>query len=224
MERLPSRLSEQLLEAIEERIVMGEAPPGARLDEVELAASFGVSRTPIREALIQLATMRLIEKRPRKGWVVTQMTPRQLCEMFEVMAELEAMCGRFAARRASTFQQQRIRAAHEACRDIKDPDAYYRLVEKFHIAIYEASQNEFLIEEVRQMQRRARAYRRLQLRAPDRIADSFQEHGGIVEAIFAGDSERASDLLRAHIMVQGVRFTSLVESIEKPAIPNKKLA
>jgi DNA-binding GntR family transcriptional regulator len=215
MDQPSSRLSEQLLETIEERIVTGEYPPGARLDEVELAETFGVSRTPIREALIQLSAMRMIEKRPRKGWVVASVSPNRLCEMFEVMAEMEAMCGRLAARRASAFQQQRIKAAHEACRDIKDPDAYYRLNELFHIALYEASQNEFLIEQVRELQRRVRPYRRMQLRARARIIDSFNEHEGIVEAILAGDGELVAERLRAHVMVQGKRFADLVESLEK---------
>ena len=76
MEQITNRLSAKLLETIEERIVTGEYPAGASLDEVRLAEAFGVSRTPIREALIQLSVMNMIEKRPRKGWVVTESLPR----------------------------------------------------------------------------------------------------------------------------------------------------
>jgi DNA-binding GntR family transcriptional regulator len=215
MEPSPSHLSEQLLEAIEERIVTGEFPPGARLDEVDLAEAFGVSRTPIREALIRLRTLRMIEKMPRKGWAVAPASPRRLCEMFEFMAELEALCGRFAARRATPFQLQRLLAAHEACRSVRDPDEYYRLNEVFHHALYEASGNEFLIEQTLEMQRRARPYRRLQLRAPARIANSFAEHEEIVAAIKEGDAELAAETLRQHVMVQGERFADLVKSVEK---------
>ena len=132
-----NRLPESLMNSIEEHIVAGEYPPGMRLEEVELAETFGVSRTPIREALIRLAATGMIERRPRKGWAVTEVSPSRLCEMFDVMAELEAMCGRLAARRATTFQQQKIRAAHEACRGVSDADAYFRLNEDFHFAIYE---------------------------------------------------------------------------------------
>lgn len=215
MDQSPSRLSEQLLEAIEERIVAGDYPPGARLDEVELAETFGVSRTPTREALIRLATMHMIEKMPRKGWVVAPVSPRRLMEMFEFMAELEALCGRLAARRATPFQLQKLLAAHEACRGVKDPDEYYRLNEVFHQTLYEASGNEFLIEQTLEMQRRARPYRRLQLRVPARISASFGEHEGIVEAIRANDADLAAKRLRQHVMVQGERFASLVESVEK---------
>jgi DNA-binding GntR family transcriptional regulator len=210
-----SHLSEQLLEAIEERIVTGEYPPGARLDEVELAEAFGVSRTPIREALIRLAAVRMIEKMPRKGWVVAPFSPRRLMEMFELMAELEALCARFATTRATPFQLQRLLAAHDACRNVKDPDEYYRLNEVFHQTLYEASGNEFLIEQTREMQRRARPYRRLQLRAPTRIGQSFTEHQEIVAAIQSRDGDLAAETLRQHVMLQGERFANLVKSVEK---------
>ncbi len=108
----PLRLSEQLCEKIEEQIVTGALRPGARLDEQELAAEFGVSRTPIREALIQLASAGLVDTRPRRGAVVAEIEPHRLCEMFDVMAELEAMCARLAARRITEDEIASLRAAH----------------------------------------------------------------------------------------------------------------
>lgn len=215
MTTIPARTFESLSDAIEDRIATGQYPPGTRLDEVELAAAFGVSRTPIREALIQLAATRMIEKRPRKGWVVTELSPARLCEMFEVMAELEAICGRLAARRANSFLQQKILAAHEACRGVEDPDTYYRLNERFHSTIYEASQNSFLIEEASAVQRLLRPYRRLQLRVRSRLPTSFEEHQGIVDAILDGDGELAAERLRAHVTIQGTRYTDLMASLEK---------
>jgi DNA-binding GntR family transcriptional regulator len=217
-----SPLSEQLLEAIEERIVTGEYPPGARLDEVELAEVFGVSRTPIREALIRLAMIHMIEKMPRKGWAVAPASPRRLMEMFEFMAELEALCGGLAARRATPFQLQKLLAAHEASRGVKDPDQYYRLNEAFHQALYEASGNEFLIEQTLEMQRRARPYRRLQLRAPTRIAESYAEHEEIVSAIQNRAEALATEKLRQHVMLQGERFSNLVKSVEKLSAPDAR--
>jgi DNA-binding GntR family transcriptional regulator len=215
VDQSPSRLAEQLLDAIEERIVTGEYAPGARLDEVELAETFHVSRTPIREALIRLGTIRMIEKKPRRGWAVAPASPRRLFEMFEFMSELEALCGGFAAQRATAFQLQKLISAHEACRGVKRPSEYYRLNELFHQALYEASGNEFLIEQTSEMQRRARPYRRLQLRAPTRIADSFAEHEEIVVAIQARDAELAASKLRQHVILQGERFTNLIRSVEK---------
>src|SRR6188768_405416 len=84
--------SETLREEIEEMIAVGALSPGQHLDETELATRFGVSRTPIRETLIQLSTMGLVVIRPRRGAVVAELGPQQLVEMFEVMSELEATC------------------------------------------------------------------------------------------------------------------------------------
>ncbi|KIL96706.1 Transcriptional regulator GntR family [Paramagnetospirillum magnetotacticum MS-1] len=211
------RLSEQLREKIEENIVTGTFCPGVRLDEVDLAETYGVSRTPIREALIQLEAAGFINKRLRKGWEVASIPASRLCEMFDVMAELEAMCGRLAARRATEAETRQIRSAHLAClkaKEASDPAEYYRLNEAFHLAIYEASHNSFLIEQASTLHRRLRPYRRLQLRVRNRMHTSFDEHEGIVKAIENGMGDLACDMLRAHVVVQGERFTDLVSSLE----------
>ncbi|MBS0347320.1 MAG: GntR family transcriptional regulator [Proteobacteria bacterium] len=218
----PVRRSEQLGEEIEERIVTGVYPPGMRLDEQELAAAFGVSRTPIREALIQLASIGLVDIRPRRGATVPEMSADRLCEMFEVMAELESMCGRLAARRILPAELARLRDAHQACEEARDagkPDLYYQLNEVFHRRIYEASHNGFLAEQATALHRRLRPYRRLQLRVRNRMQSSFSEHAGIVEAIVAGDGEQAASLLRAHVVVQGERFTDLVATLRQMNAP-----
>jgi DNA-binding GntR family transcriptional regulator len=210
------RRSDQLRETIEERIVTGRYLPGMRLDEVELATEFEVSRTPIREALMQLAYSRLIEMRPRRGAIVAGVTPERLCEMFEVMAELEALCGRNASRRMNKFDKQTLLAAHKSCEkahDSNNPDEYYRRNETFHLAIYNASHNSFLIEEAVAVQRRLSPYRRLQVRVRDRMKTSFVEHTAIVEAIVSGEGELAAELLRKHIIVQGERFADLIASL-----------
>lgn len=212
-----SRRSERLREIIEERIATHVYPPGMRLDETELAAEFGVSRTPIREALIQLNTEGLVEMRPRRGAIVVDVPPERVCEMFEVMAELEAMCARLAARRISPAEEAALAAAHERsqeARDRMDPDAYFYLNEEFHLLVYKASHNSFLIDQVLQLQRRLRPYRRLQLRVKDRIRSSFEEHSGIVEAIRRGDGDLAARLIREHVNIQGTRFGDLLASLQ----------
>ncbi|WP_227817498.1 GntR family transcriptional regulator [Nitrogeniibacter aestuarii] len=213
----PLRRSEQLGEEIEERIVTGQYRPGMRLDEQDLANEFGVSRTPIREALIQLASTGMIEMRPRRGAIVAQASATRLCEMFEVMAELEAMCGRLAARRITPAEQAELLEAHRACeaaRDADDPDEYYRLNEVFHQRIYQASHNGFLAEQAEALHRRLRPYRRLQLRVRNRMRTSYSEHQAIVERILEGDSEGAADTLQRHVVVQGERFADLVASLQ----------
>jgi DNA-binding GntR family transcriptional regulator len=208
----------ELRESIEEQIAVGVLLPGQHLDETELATRHGVSRTPIREALIQLASVGLVVIRPRRGAVVAELAPQQLVEMFEVMAELEAMCGRLAARRMSGEEHERLMQAHEACKDARlagDSDGYYYRNEAFHNEIYAGSHNAFLAEQARNLHRRLRPYRRLQLRARNRVATSFSEHEGIVQAIIAGEEDRTAELLRSHIMIQGQRFADLVASLSQ---------
>ena len=213
---MAKRRSEEVRDEIEEQIAFGKYPPGKPLDETELAEQFGVSRTPVREALNQLATAGLIEIRPRRGAVVAEVGPQRLIEMFEVMAELEGMCGRLAARRLSGAELDALQAAQGACKQAKetgDPDLYYERNDEFHGVIYAGSHNEFLIEQAWGLRRRLRPYRRLQLRVRDRMGNSFQEHEDIIAALRAGDGERADELLRAHVMVQGQRFADLIASL-----------
>ncbi len=213
---MTKRRSESLRENLEELIAIGDLAPGQHLDETELAERFGVSRTPIREALIQLAAEGIIEIRPRRGAVVAQASPARLVEMFEVMAELEAMCARLAARRMTAQDHLALDAAHRDCqasRDARDPDAYYYRNEAFHRAIYAGSRNQFLIEEAERLHRRLRPYRRLQLRVRDRVATSYDEHEAIVLALRAGDAEQSAQLARSHVLVQGQRFADLIASL-----------
>ena len=208
-----SRLSEQLRDLIEERIAIGFYLPGARLDESDLAAEFGVSRTPVREALFQLEMAGLIEIRPRRGAIVKHLSPQQLYEMFEVMAELEGMCARLASRRMSTSEVLALKKAHEDCEEAKrngDPDRYYHLNKVFHESIYRGSHNGFLTEQAMNLHKRLAPYRRLQLRVRGRMDKSLDEHALIVKAIENGDELTAADVVRSHVVVQGDRFADLV--------------
>jgi DNA-binding GntR family transcriptional regulator len=205
-----------LRERIEDEIAMGIIAPGIRLDETELADRFGVSRTPVREALIQLASAGVLELRPRRGAVVPELTPHRLVEMFEVMAELEAMCGRLAARRMSVADHEQLVRAHESCGaalTAENPDDYYHQNEVFHHVIYAGSKNSFLAEQASALHRRLHPYRRLQLRVRNRMRTSNSEHQQIIEAILAGAPELAAESLRTHVLVQGERFSDLMASL-----------
>ena len=222
-----TRLPERLRESIEEEIATGRLLPGTRLDEVELAARFGVSRTPLREALRLLLGEGLVETRPQRGTVVAQVTPQRLIEMFEVMAELEAMCARLAARRLSDAELAEIEAAHEACRGsaaARDADAYFYANERFHYAIYAASHNTFLFEQSAALQRKLRPYRRLQLRVRNRPQRSFEEHQAIVDALREGDADQAQRAIRSHVVVQGERFADLIASLGQMTAPAEAAA
>lgn len=208
--------AQRLKQAIEDEIVEGRLALGARLDEVQLADRFGVSRTPIREALIQLAMTGLVETKPRRGTIVSAPEPQHLLAMFETMAEFEAACGRLAARRLVPEDEAALKAALSGCRlaaEDEDPERYYQENYVFHAVVYRACRNPFLCEQVRTLHRRLAPYRRLQLRARHRLGQSLAEHTAIVEAIVAGDETRAAEALRAHVVVQGDRFADLVANL-----------
>jgi DNA-binding GntR family transcriptional regulator len=214
------RLAASLYDQIAEAIAMGTYPPGSRLDEVELADRHGVSRTPVREALFQLGAAGLVTLRPRRGAIVPLVSAQRLVEMFDVMAELEALCARLSARRASPAECRELRARHDECllaAETNDADAYYLQNEVFHHTLYRLAHNEFLQEQALALSRRLRPYRRLQLRVRSRIASSFAEHLGLVEAICEGQEELAASRSRAHVTVQGERFADLIASMGSSA-------
>lgn len=226
---VPERYSDTIRERLEERIVAGTYPPGMKLDEVALATEFGVSRTPIRETLIQLSASGMIELRPHRGAVVMMIDALRLSEMFEVMAELEGLCSRLAARRISDEGRAELLAVHRACGKVSgmtDTDEYFHLNEQFHQCIYRASGSVFLADQAAMLQRRLRPYRRLQLRTKNRTQASFSEHQAIVNAILAGDEQQAGALLRNHVIVQGDRYRDLIASMNslqpRPPVPPRR--
>lgn len=207
-----------LRDELEDDIGNGKLRPGERLDELSLAERFGVSRTPIREALRQLAATGLVEITPKKGACVAEISLPSLIEMFEVMAELEGMCGRLCARRMTPPEYDALVEALEACQKAAsegDTDTYYYENERFHKIIYQGCHNRFLGEQAQQLHMRLKPYRRLQLRVRGRVQNSLREHEDIVAAIHAGDEAWAQAALRDHIVIQGERFTDFVATIHR---------
>lgn len=214
------RHAERIAEDLEKRILTGALPDGMRLDETRLAEEFGVSRTPLREALQRLAQTGLVDLRPRRGAFVVQPGPVELLEMFEVMAELEATCSRLAARRISDEALEALRrlvAEGAEASDAGDYDAYFEANERFHQTIYAQSGNGFLEQEALRLYRRLSPFRRIQLRVRGRMGQSLAEHEGVVAALTAGDEERAAPLMRAHVAIQGEKFQVLLASLRQSA-------
>ena len=205
-----------LAERLEEDIVTGRLRPGERLDEVSLATSSGVSRTPVREVLQRLASSGLVDLRPRRGAIVAQISIGRLVEMFEVTAELEGMCGRLAARRMTAEEHVALAAALDACRRTAaagDCDAYYFENKRFHHIIYDGSHNGFLAAQAQALHRRLEPYRRLQLRVRTRLPTSLAEHEGVVALLVAGNAEGTERALKAHVAIQGERFNDLLANL-----------
>lgn len=201
---------------IEEAILTMRYAPGEKLDETRLAEEYNVSRTPIREAIRQLAENGLIELRPRRSAIVANPQLHEILEIFEVMSELEGAAGARAAKRLTNEDKQALLAAHARCTasaEREDFDGYYYDNEEFHRVIYRASHCGFLADQCNALHRRLRPYRRMQLRVRNRLKSSITEHGEIVTAIIAGDADAARALLCSHVGIQGDRFNDLLVSL-----------
>lgn len=217
---MEKRRADNIAEQLEELIFTGMYRDGDRLDETRLAEQFGVSRTPLREAFQRLALSGLVELIPRRGAFVRQPGPVELMEMFEVMAELEATCGRLAAMRISDTALEDLRDANAKCQaavEAQDSDGYYAENERFHRIIYQQSGNRFLEQETAKLHKRLKPFRRQQLRLRGRMAQSMAEHEAIVEALEQASAEQAGQALRAHVAVQGEKFHNLMASLKSAA-------
>lgn len=196
-------LSDRVRNALTDAIASGSLAAGTALDEQDLADRFGASRTPVREALRQLAFSGLVELRPRKGAVVTRMTPERITEMFETTAEIEAMCTRLATYRMTLLERSRLIELHESSAAMVaagDFDAYDSFNRAFHETLYGATRNGFMAEQALSIRSRLSAFRRTQLRHGTRIQKSHAEHGEILAAMAEGDGEAAARRMRAHML------------------------
>jgi DNA-binding GntR family transcriptional regulator len=199
--------AEELRLQLADEIVRGALPPGAALDETDIARRFKVSRTPVREALRQLAVSGLVDTRAHRGAVVARPTIERLTGMFEAMAELEALCAGLAAERMPPAERYLLEAVHEELRVLSyagNPDRFHEVNERFHNAIYAGSQNGYIAEMTLATRVRVQPFRRAQFRNLGRLAKSHAEHDRVVVAIMRGDRVGAAVAMRAHIeLVRG---------------------
>ncbi len=194
--------TDMLRHQLADEIVSGALEPGTPLDEALFARRFGVSRTPIREAIRQLSAVGLVQVRPHRGAVVALPTPQELQGMFEVMAELEALCAGLSALHMTATERRDLERLHKALGTIArrgDPLRYHEANESFHGAIYAGTHNSYLAEITAMTRLRVAPFRRAQFRASGRLDLSHKEHEQVVKAIIAGDRELAAQAMRDHI-------------------------
>ncbi len=212
--------SDVIADTLEGLILDSTFGDGERLDEVQLAEQFDVSRTPIREAFQRLTLSGLVEQIPRRGVFVRHPGPVELLEMFEVMAELEAVCVRLAAVRITDAALTDLRAINQHCQNAveqRDSDRYYLENEIFHQTLYRQSGNSFLEQECLRLHRRLKPFRRMQLKLRGRLKQSMAEHEAIVDALDRGDGDDAEKAIRRHVAVQGEKFHHLMASMRAAA-------
>ena len=181
-----------------------------------LANRFGVSRTPVREAITQLAQAGLITKRAHKRAVVAQLDPGTMLELFEALAELEGASVFLSTSRMSESEKHALKDIHEAAaenlRSDGDPNEYADLGFAFHQRIVRGCHNTALIDTTEWLALRVLPYRRFQVVAPGRLQRNQTDHDAIISAIVAGDAEVAREALQRHTLEQGdalMRFIAL---------------
>ncbi len=204
--------TEKLSGEVAEAILKGDFAPGERLDEQMLADRYGVSRTPVREVLRELAASGLVETRPRRGATVAIVTSQQLEVLFGAMAELEATCARLSATSMTQVERRRLEVLHERMGEIAgsgDRDAYSAANQLFHTLIYEGSHNGVLADMASGLRRRVAPFRRAQFRAPGRLPLSHAEHGAVVDAILDADAAAAHAAMLRHVTLVEDAFEQL---------------
>lgn len=184
-----------ILEAID----TGTYRPGSRLVESELADRFGVSRTPIREALQRLETQNLLT-RDGRSLIVASLDHNQLAELYVVRGTLEGLAAQLAARHATAEEVRVLRDMLRADSAlVTDPAAMSRANRRFHKQIHLASHNRFLVRQLDLVHRSMALLASTSIAAEGRGQDTLDEHAAIVAAIEAGDGEAAAQALRDHI-------------------------
>jgi DNA-binding GntR family transcriptional regulator len=196
-------LYERVAEQLRARIFAHELAPGSWLDEQALAAEFGISRTPLREALKVLAAEGLVTLKPRRGCYVSEPSEEDLDGIFPIIALLEGRCAQEATQRATAADVEHLAAIHaqlEASCAAHDADAFFEINQAFHNALQELAGNPWLQQLIGYLRKVAKLTRRDSLRLEGRLRQSLAEHRTILQAIRGGRSDEAGRLMHDHIL------------------------
>lgn len=211
--------SDSLISTLLDWIDKGRLNPGDVLDEPALVQEFAVSRTPVREAVLQLEAMGLVRRLPRKGATVFRPTLEEFLAILEVHAKLEGQAAGLAARRLSKDWANALEQAVQACEVFaaqngdSDPDAYYQLNLRFHEVVALAAGNTFLTEMIKTNARKLLAYYRARYRYSGAIAASARDHRAIASLITARDSAGAETLMLRHVQFDQITAMDLLAAL-----------
>ena len=188
-------------------IAHGILPPGLRLEEEDLARRYHVSRTPVREALRQLSALGIVEMRHRQGVIVAARSVEHFQNLLEIVADLEASAARYAARRMTQDERQKLAAQHTQIGLIAAQSAVARFDKAnlaLHQSIHEGAHNKILLNGIVQMRMRTLPYTRMEFISERRRMEiSHMEHNAIVSAILCHEPEMAYHAMRLHVIEAG---------------------
>jgi DNA-binding GntR family transcriptional regulator len=205
-------LYQEVADRLREQIADGALAPGAWIDEKALAEQFGISRTPLREALKVLVAEGMVRLEARRGCFVNQLTEKDLDEIFPLMALLEGRCAFEAARNAGEADLKRLEDLHaqlERHARAGAIDAYYATNALIHQALQDLAGNRWLSGAVDDLRKVLRLSRQRSLHLPGRLQESLREHLAVYAAVKTRDAEEAEHLMRQHLMNQRAALAKL---------------
>ena len=195
----PRALYEEVAELLRQRIFNRELAPGSWIDELKLAEEYGISRTPLREALKVLAAEGLVTMKVRRGAYVTEVSEQDLTDVYHLLSLLESDAAGVAAQRATEAQLKELQALHaELEAAVDDRERFFSVNERFHMRLLEIADNRWRDQMVVDLRKVMKLNRHNSLLKSGRIQESLQEHAQVLQAIVARDAEGAMLRMRAH--------------------------
>lgn len=195
----PRALYVEVAEQLRQRIYKRELQPGSWIDELKIAEEFGISRTPLREALKVLAAEGLVTMKVRRGAYVTEVSEKDLKDVYDLLALLESDAAAKVATYATAEQVADLQALHQELEQaVAEADRFFRLNEQFHLQLLTLADNRWRHQVVEDLRKVMKLNRHQSLFKKGRIEDSLYEHRQIMAAIAAHDGERARQAVSAH--------------------------
>jgi DNA-binding GntR family transcriptional regulator len=197
----PRALYEEVAELLRQRIFARELEPGSWIDELRIAEALGISRTPLREALKVLAAEGLVTMKVRRGAYVTEVSEKDLRDVYHLLALLESDAARVVAQRASEAQLTQIQTLHlDLEKAMNNRDRFFEINEAFHMLLMEIADNRWRDQMVADLRKVMKLNRHSSLFKEGRIEQSLAEHQAIVQALADRQPEVAAERMSAHFM------------------------
>ena len=197
---LPQRaLYEDVAELLRQRIFRGELAPGSWIDELKLAEEFGISRTPLREAIKVLATEGLVTMKVRRGAYVTEVSTQDLSDVYHLLSLLESDAAGVVAQRATPAELKELQSLHDELEHAsKNRERFFAVNERFHMRLLEIANNRWRDQLVADLRKVMKLNRHHSLLKAGRIAESLKEHRALMRALMARDAEDATRRMQEH--------------------------
>ncbi len=199
----PRALYEEVAEQMRQRIFRRELEPGSWIDELKIAEEFGISRTPLREALKVLATEGLVTMKVRRGAYVTEVSQQDLADVYHLLSLLESDAAAVVATQATDAELKELQALHKALEAAAKPgkantEQFFAVNERFHMRLLEIANNRWRDQMVADLRKVMKLNRHNSLLKTGRMEESLAEHQAIMAALLARDAARTQQCMKAH--------------------------